>query len=55
MAGAEMSEEEALRWLPPGWTEEKYASATDEDWEALLDDVSWWTYILGSECFVGIL
>ncbi|OBT77020.1 hypothetical protein VF21_02882 [Pseudogymnoascus sp. 05NY08] len=39
MAGPEMGEEKALCWLPPGWTEEKYASATDEDWETLSDDL----------------
>ncbi|KFY81513.1 hypothetical protein V500_11340 [Pseudogymnoascus sp. VKM F-4518 (FW-2643)] len=25
--------------FPPGWTEEKYANATDEDWEALPDEL----------------
>jgi len=56
MAGPNMSDEEALHWLPPpGWTEEKYANATDEDWEALPDEVSCCLYILGSDCFALLL
>ncbi|KFZ25272.1 hypothetical protein V502_00247 [Pseudogymnoascus sp. VKM F-4520 (FW-2644)] len=39
MAEREMSEEEALRWLSPGWTEERYANATDEDWEVMSDEL----------------
>ncbi|OBT76557.1 hypothetical protein VF21_05372 [Pseudogymnoascus sp. 05NY08] len=39
MAERKMSEEEALRWLPPGWTEERYANATDEDWEVMSDEL----------------
>jgi hypothetical protein len=40
MGGPKLSDEEALHWLPPGWTEETYANATDEDWEGLSDEVS---------------
>lgn len=39
-------DEEALRYLPPGWTEEKYANATDEDFENLPDDVSYCSWRL---------
>lgn len=45
MAEREMSEEEALRWPPPGWTEERYANATDEDWEVMSDEVSYYSTI----------
>jgi hypothetical protein len=31
---------DVLHYLPPGWTEEKYGNATDEDFENLPDDVS---------------
>lgn len=45
MAGTDTTsmadDEEALRYLPPGWTEEKYANATDEDFDSLPDDVSY--------------
>ncbi|KFZ17231.1 hypothetical protein V502_04663 [Pseudogymnoascus sp. VKM F-4520 (FW-2644)] len=38
MVGPDVSDEEALHWLPPKWTEEKYADATDEDWETMPDE-----------------
>ncbi|KAF7505725.1 hypothetical protein GJ744_000491 [Endocarpon pusillum] len=31
--------DDPLHYLPPGWTEEKYANATDEDWENQPDEV----------------
>lgn len=34
-----MAEDDPLHYLPPGWTEEKYANATEADFESLPDEV----------------
>lgn len=57
MAKPDMSDEEALHWLPPGWTEKRYANATDEDWEAMSDEVSYCLHVLDpdiSRCFYSV-
>jgi hypothetical protein len=33
-------------WLPPGWTEDMLETATDEQWDALTEEVSYFPFPL---------
>lgn len=44
-----MADDNPLHYLPPGWTEEQYRNATDEDFEGLPDDVCWSCHVRRTE------
>lgn len=36
---SKMADDSILRYLPPGWTEDRYKNASDDDYEALTEEV----------------